>query len=270
MKDVKLVIDGREFPVSCLLLSTLAYRLPDDCNYNDLAKALVDLGIPSITSGVIRSIKLDRNTMDSIWDGGDMDHRRDLIKKNEFLKMLTDKQAEDIIEDNDPEILQQVASFAELLFPDNNADEKTEISDKTRKKLLDHIASHKDRAIRNTLWENSEIPMEYVPSFAQYVENRLMPTYGAMRISSRDLPLLKKCDRQMLETIAENIDVIEDKVARLKVCEYIVDLPDPYIRYTLASNSFAPEKILKKLMDDEDRDIARMAEESIKNSPDNV
>ena len=69
-------------------------------------------------------------------------------------------------------------------------------------------------------------------------------------------------DTELLCNIAEKIDDFEACDVEA-LCEKLVDQRDPQIRHRLASNYDTPVRFLEKLVDDEDVDVAKAAEDAL-------
>lgn len=265
MADVKLVINGREFPLYYKMLASLAQEVPDNANYRPLIKALLDLDIPSITSELVRRGLLDGEEMDAVWEKGNIDARRRLTDSVLFLKNLTDAQAREIIDLGDVEILKHIAKNAERLYPSRKDENQAKcLSGQMADALFEFISGHPDSDVRNELWDNRYAPAKFKAAFRERVINRdFQWRIEPDNMGMDDLDVLKSCALNILSSIADSVEDIRDRKVRARVVEFLYDHPDPQIRLQLAENISAPESALRKLASDPDQDVARAAAKNL-------
>ena len=115
MMYLRLHENGPEFPIGHDLLLGLARALKRRTSYPDLVTALLELRIPSLTKELLGARALETGHMDHLWESGDPNIRRALMSERVFIRDLTDKQAEDIIEDDDIVMLCHLVYWIELL-----------------------------------------------------------------------------------------------------------------------------------------------------------
>lgn len=257
----KLIINGQEFPVNYKLLSEIAENLPSEEAYYPLAKALLDLDMMSISENLIHKSILKKEDLDSLWDKGDLAIRRDLVRNTDFIKNFTDAQVQEIIELDDPDILEKVASWAEVLYPDDDGDQAQRLSGQMADKLLDFMAHHPDKSVRKELFENRSAPAKFRPAFKEIVKSTSSHYFPLKGFTNEDLAILPEFSFETLKNIANNVEDIEDKKIRGKVAEFLANHDDPGVRLELAENRYAPKKALMQLMNDADADIANAAKE---------
>lgn len=265
MADVKLVINGQDFPLYYKMLQNIADNLPEEENYVPLAKALLSLDYPSITREIITKDLLASEDLDVVWEKGNIDLRRKLTDTTSFLKNLTDVQAQEIINLNDPEILGNVASEAELLYPDDEDETQARrLSGKMADALMETISKHPDSEVRGKLWANSSAPAKFKPALAEIIKT--MDFGWSLDLSTmtmEDMEALANATRRNLLSVANNVENIKDKKVRAKVVEFLCQYPDPEVRLELAENYSAPKSALRKLIHDHDQDVARTASERL-------
>ena len=264
MFEAKLIINGREFPIHYKLLKVIADDLPSGEQYAGVAKALLDLDIPSITQALTGNETLTTEDRDGLWEKGNLDIRRSLVDEGAFRKNLSDAQAEQIIALNDSEILKSLANWAEELYPDEDEEQALRLSGKMADALLEFMASHDDESVRRALAENSQTPAKFRPKFGEMLKKGL--DFGDSAIAAmtmEEVDLLQNASLENLKTVANSVENIEDKKVRARVMDFLCSHPDPAVRLSLAENFAAPQSAMERLTKDEDADIARAAEEQI-------
>ena len=75
----------------------------------------------------------------------------------------------------------------------------------------------------------------------------------------KDLPLIKKCSKEVFLNIAENIHDIEDNNLQNALAELIISHRDPEVRLELIDNYLTPTCYLKRLLDDPEPDVVKEA-----------
>ena len=276
--------NGQEFPMSYSILKELVENLPDeneyssycmvkvlaeniedDTKYAELANALLGLGIPSITRMVIENITLTGEQYDRLWENGNRDVRRSLVAETAFLANLSDAQARDIIDANDPNMLRLIAKWAEKLYPDDeDAEQAARLSGEMADAVLEHICKHPDCRVRHALMGNSSAPDKFLPPVRVYIEESVTKFIPLAGMTREDMESLAHASLDTLEYLAENIEAIRDKRIRREVVKVLLAHPDPAIRLALVENTEAPEYAVKALLDDNDADIAATAKKELK------
>lgn len=261
--ESKLIVNGQEFAVNYKLLSEIAENLPKEESYYPLAKALLDLDIISISESLINSSILKKEDLDKLWDKGDLSVRRALVRDIDFLNNFTDTQVQEIMELDDPDMLQMVASWAEVLYPDDDGMRAQRLSGQMADKLLEFLAHHPDKSVRKELYENRSAPAKFRPDFREIYKLSSRLYFPIHNFSSEDLEILPQLSFEALKNLANNVEDIEDKETRQKVGEFLARHSDPGIRLELAENRRAPAKILLQLVDDPDADVANAAKQNL-------
>lgn len=265
MTDVKLVINGQEFPLYYKMLLSIAENLPNEDNYKPLVQALLALDIPSVTYELVIRELLNREEMDAVWAKGVIDSRRGLAESNSFLKNLTDAQAREMIDLDDSEILKNVARYAEVLYPDDDdKDQAARLSGQMADTLLEFISEHPNSVVRERLMDNTEAPEKFRPRFAEMIKKRDVGWINDLStFRSEDIEALNDTSLANLKVVAGNVEDIKDKQVRAQVVELLCGHPDPIVRLELAENYSAPKSALRKLVHDPDRDVAATAAERL-------
>lgn len=264
MYDVKLTINGEEFPVHYKLLCQLARFLPDDAKYLPILRALVALEIPSITYELADKEVLTIEERDKLWEKGDRQIKRLLADESKFRKNLTDAQAEEIIELNDSEILSSIAGYCEQLYPSSDDEQAMRLSGKMADQLLEFLLKHPNDNVRDRLAGNSDTPAKFRIPVSEMIENGMdaFRSTGEM-LTEADLEALPKANAEMLKSIANSVEHIKDREVRQKVIDFLCASPDPAVRMELAENSWAPKSALEKLVNDPDADVALAARRTL-------
>ena len=265
MATIRLTEGGKEFPISHSMLKNLASGCSDDPHGRELGRALLDLGISSLTEELIRQDFLSAEDRDAIWAGGDLDLRRQLLREPDFLNRLTDAQAGEIVEQDDVEMLKAVADWAERLYP--GRDGGMRISGAAADRLIGHIRNHENASVRAALAENSYTPPRFNPPLTEYLRNGYdMRSYPFAGLNVEDAPLFQGQSRHMLVALAREVADIEDKEARKAVVALLAAHPDPEVRLALAENDDAPRLAHELLAADADPVIAALASERLANA----
>ena len=255
--------EGKELQLGYHLLKAIAENLPNDARYTELAEALLALGIPSITTTLIGNSLLTEAQHDALWDTGNLVIRRRLVDKKKFRANLSDTQAQDIITCNDPEMLQTVATWAEMLYPDEeNAEQAVRLSGGMADAVLEHIKNHPDSSVRNALIDNPEAPAKFLPSLMVCIEQGTS-RFSLAGMTKDDIEAFSKLSLDTLEYVAGNVEEIHDKTVRREAAKVLIAHPDPSVRLALAENSKAPEFVLKALLNDPDLDVVATAREAL-------
>lgn len=267
MSKNNIVINGQEFPLHYQLLLAIAENIPGEKHYMPLAKAIYGLNIPSLTAELIEKELLPVEDMDAIWDKGDRELRRRLVENEMFRKNLSDRQAEEIIDMDDLEILKSLAGWSEQLYPDSDEEQAIRLSGKMADALLEHMFRHKDADVRRSLAENSGTPLKFMPSFGECLKDGyVIRSETLARMQENDVELLSECPWTIIKVIANYIENIKNDTVRNKVIDFICAYPDPAVRLELAENFCAPSYAFTKLLSDSDPDVVRTAENTHDNN----
>ena len=264
MATITLAEGGKAYPINYNLLVVLADNLPDNSAYNELAAALIDLGIPSITEKLVSRENITMKQRDALWASGNIDVRRALIDENVFLADLTDQQAHDLIADNDVEALKRVAAYSELLYPDGDNDQADRLSGEAADALIKFIRDHEDSEVRQELAENVGTPPKFLPPLRDSIKHGSR-RFNLKGMTSDDMILLETASRKALENIANNIEEIQDKSLRREVGNFLASHIDPSVRLALAENGNAPISLLRLLLKDSEPDVVASAKETLLN-----
>ena len=258
--------NGKFHEVNYKFLQVLAENLPEDHIYDEIANDLLSLEIPSITEALIHRESITIEQYDAIWEKGTIDIKREMAKEKNFLSNLTDAQAQDIINCNDSRILIYVAFRTRYLYPKKMRHGRTgeRLSGAMADTLLSYIANHKDPSVQQALFENDSTPLKFIPSLQTMINSGI---YHVQRetLTFEDLPYISKLPRTDLEYTARRIEKIDDEKLRIEVGEVLLHNPDPSVRLELAQNEDAPISILKKLVKDNEPDVAAEAANTLRN-----
>ncbi|WP_303927045.1 hypothetical protein, partial [Desulfovibrio piger] len=151
MMYLRLHENGPEFPIGHDLLLGLARALGRRGGYPDLVSALLELHIPSLAIELLDGSALETEHRDRLWASGDLEVRRALVDGMDFIRNLTDKQAEDIIEADDVFMLRRLAHWIELLEGDLS---EQRMSPARRDALWLHLRQHPDMRVLQALAAN--------------------------------------------------------------------------------------------------------------------
>lgn len=257
MKNISLIIDGQEFEVGFRLLRKLSDSLPEEDQYNEIARALINLDIPSITLSVIERGKLEMEDMDKLWQSGNQDIRRALLSQGDFIEFLTEQQAQEIMDSGDTDMADSLAYWFENLMAEEDAEDQTSrLSVEMAKKLTDYILNYPDQSVRNTLWDNDFLPAKYCPGFKQCLDAcHYLSTATLVAMKKKDLELLPQLPLEDLKTLAGNVEDIKNKKLREEVAIFLANYSDPAVRMKLAQNPYTPLAAKEILGNDADFDI---------------
>lgn len=265
--NVQLIVNERKFPVHYQLLLALAENMPDSAQYRELARALLALGVPSITKSLLKSAAslLDQEDLDTLWATGNLDIRRSLAARPEFVKCLTDAQVKDILKTRDPEILSYLAGMAKLLYSTDTKEHGGRLSAGTIQRLLDEYAIGRIEyaKVYQTLVENADTPIRYRPAFREAVECGVSEEQALPTIRPQDVEILTTASVETLQRIACNADKIKNREALEVVVKMLRSHPDPFVRLALARNSRIPRPFLVPLRDDPEPDVSLAARETL-------
>lgn len=264
--NAHITINDREIPVYSQLLLAIAKNLPDNEHYKPLAWALIALGVPSITMSLIESsvALLDREDLDELWAAGDPNIRRSLLEKREFVGHMTDAQARDILDADDPDMLKSVAENPGLLYPSQWGKHGTRLSGAMADALLEHIAGSRYPKVRQTLAEEHSTPYKFHPTFRECVESGFSVKALASTIQPEDIELLHTASMETWHHIASDVKYIINGAASRDVVHLLCSHPDPSVRLELAKNFQAPKAALLRLSRDADLDVSQAAKETLR------
>lgn len=263
MAENKIVIDRQEFPLNYKLLRIIARMLPQEAHYAPLARAILTLNVPSITSELISNRILEPNDLDAIWSAGDMELRRALMDESAFREHLTDAQASELMAINDVEMLKPLAANSED-FSGSDEEKAPRLSDAKVKELMEFLANHPNREIKKLYHENEGLEARWAKPAREMLEQGYeLSGEHIAELTEAELDLLAKSPRSTLLQIAEWLAEIKDAKARDKIGKFLLAHPDPEIRLSLAENWDAPKNILKTLAKDEDEDISAAAKDNL-------
>ncbi|MBD5646129.1 MAG: hypothetical protein HDQ89_00395 [Desulfovibrio sp.] len=261
MATIRFTEGGREYPIPHSMLTTMAMVCPEGPGGEDLGRAMLALGILSLTESLMYSGFFTTEDRDAIWVTGDIDLRRNLIEEEKFLSRLTDAQARDIVEQDDVDMLKAVGQSAGLL--DAVADGGGRISREAADRLLEHVRHHKNVSVRAALAQNPNTPPHLYPPLAEYIRNRydIPVDYPLTDMSVEDVAQFKGKSRTLLEWLGCQVDEIEDEEAQEAAIRLVAAHPDPGVRLALVECEDTPRLALDLLAGDTDPEIAtRVAE----------
>lgn len=273
-----LVIHGQKIPVYHRHLLAIAEHLPKDgAHSHEVAKALVALGVPSVTMSLLNSSSvavlehLDQRDLDELWAAGDLTIRRFLTHKWDYVELLSDAQAQDIIDADDPEMLASMARMTPLLYAARKEEPERRLSNAMADALLEYIASSRSPKLPQTLAGNSDSPVKFRPSFRECVESNYWVRNVFFAIQPADIELLSTVSVGTLQALAYRLDEIRNDEARREVINALLVHPDPAVRLKLAQNEHSvPRPVLELLLHDPEPDVALYASESLDDSPENL
>lgn len=260
----RIVVNDQEFPLHYELLLAIAKNLPASEHYRPLAKALVALGVPSITCGLLKysGALLAQDDLDALWGSGDADIRRCLVEKAEFVGQLTDAQAQAIIATDDPQTLKSTARQANLLYPARTGVQGMRLSGAMADTLLEHLAHSRYPEVRLALADDV-IPFKFRPPFRECLESGFSVKSAFSGIQPEDIVHLRVVPLETLQHMAYSVEKIANSEARKGVIHLLCAHPDPSVRLELAKNSQAPKSALVRLLTDVDPDVCLMASETL-------
>ncbi len=277
MAGITITINGSEHACGYELVKALAENLPQGKAYDALAEDLLALGIPSITERLAERESLGMSALDAIWESGDIDIRRKLARNESFRLSMTDRQAQDIMEDDDISTLVSIAMDARDLYPDPDCGSTPRLSIDAANRLMEHMIAHRDPLVWQALAENAFA----VRHFPSAIRSRIRPLLGKClcrfseehsglhdylclnRMYYDDIMRMDRAPRCALEYIAQNVEDIRDRRVRSIAAKRLAAHADPLIRLALAQNPCAPGPVLESLASDGDPDVAAAAAETI-------
>lgn len=227
---LQLTASGKHLPLTYKQLTALAASL-GPCQ-QELAAALLDLKIPSLTETIIAGGSLSCEQMDSLWRSGGLEVRRALLGQGRFIQQLNAEQAQDILEADDIPMLWQLAlgmrEEARSLLPS---------ADSIFDRLWRHLREHPDMRVREALARNPHVPPDYAFSVSERFRQDLpFCTTAFSRLQQSDLGMLFKSAHTLLLQLSREIGGIENPSVRKNVIRYLARHPDPLVRHALAGH----------------------------------
>ena len=274
MSENKIVINQQEFPLHYKLLQIIAEMLPSEEHYAPLARAILSLQIPSITTNLISNGILGREDLDAIWESGNVDLRRALLEETPFRANLTDAQADEIMAANDTEMLGSLADNTEDFFMEEDGeeddymenDDKPRLSRKKARELLEFLLNHADASLRKRVAENPYLPAQFrLPLQATLEKGYLLNQEHLRNLAMNEVDSLDGATQENLLTAARWIESVENRKAQEKLAKLLLKNNDPAVRLELAQNPQAPKSVLKELARDSEQDVAANAKYNLEN-----
>ena len=255
--------NGPEFAIGHDLLLGLARALGKRGGYPDLVTALLELHIPSLSTALLNGSGLETEHMDRIWESGDLGVRRVLANDDKFIRKLTDRQAEDIIETDDVFMLRHLACRIESLEDEDDLSEYR-ISPAKRNALLLHLRQHPDMRIRESLANNEDLSDAMTISVSERLRLGLDLNYSVCQeLRMDELPAMLQLSSSELSDLAIVADMICDQEVRHAVMEALASFPDPAVRMKLAESTTENAAILAKLAADQDPGVSAAARKKL-------
>lgn len=263
MKNVILEIDGKKLELHYKQLEWLTRSLGDEEYFAPLVKAILGLKIPSLTKLLVDNDNLSTEELDAIWQTAAPDLRLAMLDKRNFIDQLSDAQAREIMDANDPELLKKIAENAERLYPNEDGERAARISGQMADEILQMIAAHPDEEVKKALAKNCLAPAKFRPQLDMQRLSAHMDSDYVKYISAEDAHLFKNDNVDSLIAVAQNIEDIADKKTKAEMEEYLVNHPDPTVRLALARNWKTSRTLLASLAQDPDADIAAAARDNL-------
>lgn len=228
--SMRLTASGKDLPLTYRQLTTLAASLGP--GQQELAAALLDLKIPSLTETIIAGGGLSCEQMDSLWHSGGLEVRRALLGQRRFIRQLDAGQARDILETYDIPMLWQLAlgmrEEGPSLLPS---------ADPIFDRLWRHLREHPDMRVREALACNPHVSPDYAFSVSERFRQDLpFCTTAFSRLQQSELGLLFKAAHTLLLQLCREIGGIENPNVRKNVIRYLARHPDPLVRHALAGH----------------------------------
>lgn len=261
MMYLRLHENGPEFPIGHDLLLGLARALRRRGSYPELVTALLELHIPSLTIELLDGFALETEHRDRLWASGDLEVRRALVDDMDFIRNLTDEQAEDIIKADDVFMLCRLARWIELLEGDLS---EQRMSPARRDALWLHLRRHPDIRVLQALAANSALPDAIAIPLSERLRLGLDLNYSAFRSLRLDeLPALLQASSSDLIALARKAENIPNQEVRHAVLEALLSFPDPAVRMELAESTTKDTAILTRLLADTDPGVRAAARENL-------
>lgn len=265
MYNIKVVINGEEFPVGYSFLRQFADNFPQHIKYAGLAKSLVKLKNPPLVALLFHnaSSELDSSEMDELWEIGDLSVWRTMADEPFFVASLTDSQIREIIRRNDAKVLKRIAKNIqhllqlELKYKGIERRASQEMIDT----LLNHLRNSPIREVKATIMNNQFLPEAMKPVFKDYMEAGIyeFPHERLKTMTEADFKYLEYMDRDQLIRLSEGLYELENKRIKKKVVEYLCTHPNTEVRYQMAKNRSLRGLARKMLENDPEKDIAEIA-----------
>ena len=261
MMYLRLHENGPEFPIGHDLLLRLVRGLRRRGSYPELVTALLELHIPSLTIELLDGFALETEHRDRLWASGDLEVRRALVDDMDFIRNLTDEQAEDIIKADDVFMLCRLARWIELLEGDLS---EQRMSPARRDALWLHLRRHPDIRVLQALAANSALPDAIAIPLSERLRLGLDLNYSAFRSLRLDeLPALLQASSSDLIALARKAENIPNQEVRHAVLEALLSFPDPAVCMELAESTTKDTAILTRLLADTDPGVRAAARENL-------
>lgn len=261
MMYLRLHENGPEFPIGHDLLLGLVRGLKRRGSYPELVTALVELHIPSLAQHLLSRSILETEHMDRLWESGDLGVRRALLDNMDFIRNLTDEQAEDIIKADDVFMLRRLAHWIELLEGDLS---EQRLSPARRDALWLHLRQHPDMRVLQALATNSALPDAIAIPVSERLRLGLTLDSSAFRgLRLDDLSALLQASSSDLIALARKAENIPNQEVRHAVLEALLSFPDPAVRMELAESTTEDAAILTRLLADTDPGVRAAAKENL-------
>lgn len=253
MADVKILIDGREYPLSSEMVQAMANTFPEGEEYAGLARALIGLKQYALTSMLIWSASLDQKTMDELWEEHEwVEIRRGLLENPAFLKQLSNDQVRDILEMDNGELLDAVAEnwdwddlYRDALhgIDEDDARLSSAMADELALRLL-KAPRRREAILSRPMRRRMRGPRrrQYVPGLREVLENKA----GLLRCNPKVFLLLDVEEAELLtsgrpeaglQRLARFAEFIEDSEAQKLVFALLASHSDPAVRSELVKSS---------------------------------
>lgn len=257
--DVKVVVNGQEFPVGYRFVRMLAKII--DCtkrkNY-PLARALAKCGHPYVVIPLIEGDKLFQEDYDAQWKSGERNIRLALLKNSAFLERASQDIIRDVLVYGDEEILLSLTRNISSIDGIWQTFEGITGLSQEGWHLLRFLKYHHLKSVRREYAKVGWLPDGLFMNFEETrrVGAPLME-FPLENMSSGDSQLINLDDRAECLWLASHIGKIRNLEAIRTVCLKLARHPDPQIRLGLARNIRTPNYILKILLrrKNEDYDI---------------
>lgn len=259
MPTLEFTPSGESYPMHYKMLREFAKNFPRGPKYAPLARDILALNIDSISSLIIRNSELDSDTYDDIWLSANLLLRRELLDKAEFVKLLSDGQAQDIITMRDAVSLVNLVKHGEELFGD-----KRRISGEWATKLLEFARGFDDLRVSRALARNRRLPVRFCPPLTEQLLYEIPPQdLRFTNMTSADVDMLDSLDSAAMLSLVKGLASIKDQNVQNAVLKFFVDNPDPGMRLIFAEHAGryakwtkAMREGLEKLTEDSEPDVA--------------
>lgn len=261
MMYLRLHENGPEFPIGHDLLLGLVRGLSRRGSYPELVTALLELHIPSLSQHLLSRSILETEHLDHLWASGDLGVRRDLLDNMDFIRNLTDEQAEDIIKADDVFMLRRLTHWIELLEGDLS---EQRMSPAKRDALWLHLRQHPDMRVLQALATNSALPDAIAIPVSERLRLGLTLDSSAFQgLRLDEIPALLQAPVSDLIDLARKVEDIPNQEVRHAVLEVLLSFPDPVVRMELAEHTTKDTAILTRLLADTDPGVRAAARENL-------